>query len=439
MTHLTARKKKSTAASQGVRKTTVNTQRISQSASKKAHHAAGRPIGHAVILCAGKSTRTVPLTLTRPKPLLWAGNTTLIEHLLTQVLGLVEEVILVIGYKQTMIKEHIGERWNGLRIRYVIQNSQEGTGHALALCRKNVSGRFYVLNSDDLYFQEDLKELGKHENALLVKASETPERFGQVICEGGCLKRIAEKSAVVQSGIVNTGAYVLTDAVFLILEGLSKSPRGEYELTDALNVLAQKSAVQVVEAGTWVPVSYAWDLLAANEALLGRITASSVSGMIEKNVTVHGHLVIGEGSVIRSGSYIIGPVAIGRNCTIGPNAIIRGATSIGDRCRVGPAEIKNSIFFPHVRCDHVSYIGDSVLGEGAHIGAQTVTANLRHDSASIKSMVDGELVDTGRRKLGVILGDYVDTGIHTSFYPGRKMWPKTGTAPGEIVKKDIVS
>ncbi len=86
---------------------------------------------------------------------------------------------------------------------------------------------------------------------------------------------------------------------------------------------------------------------------------------------------------------------------------------------------------------HLSYVGDSIIGERTNFGAGTITANVRHDGGTIKSMVKGEMIDTGRRKLGAIVGDHVHTGIKTSLYPGRKLWPGTCTRPGEAVARDI--
>ena len=88
------------------------------------------------------------------------------------------------------------------------------------------------------------------------------------------------------------------------------------------------------------------------------------------------------------------------------------------------------------RVPHLSYVGDSVLGEKVNLGCGTITANFRHDGANHRSMVKGELVDTGRRKLGAILGDGVHTGINTSIYPGRKLCPGTSTLPGEVGIRD---
>lgn len=124
---------------------------------------------------------------------------------------------------------------------------------------------------------------------------------------------------------------------------------------------------------------------------------------------------------------------IGSGCVIGPNCFIRPGTAIGDRCKVGNAvEIKNSIIGDRSSVGHLSYIGDSILGSEVNIGGGTITANLRHDQATVSVRVNGVLVDTSRRKFGAVIGDRVHTGIHTSIYPGRLLG--NDTFPGEIVK-----
>jgi bifunctional UDP-N-acetylglucosamine pyrophosphorylase/glucosamine-1-phosphate N-acetyltransferase len=155
---------------------------------------------------------------------------------------------------------------------------------------------------------------------------------------------------------------------------------------------------------------------------------------------VDGRLQVGKGTKILPGVVIEGDVIIGDHCKVGPNCYIRGSTSIGDKCHVGQAvEIKNSILLPGTNVGHLSYLGDSILGEKVNFGAGTITSNLRHDGGAHRSPVAGRMADTGRRKLGAIVGDGVHTGIHTSLYPGRKLWPKTSTLPGAIVDKDIVA
>jgi len=185
-------------------------------------------------------------------------------------------------------------------------------------------------------------------------------------------------------------------------------------------------------------ILYPWDLLRVHEILMGELRESKILGELSDRAVVEGCLVLGEGSRILPGVYIEGNAIIGRNCKIGPNCYIRGATAIGDNCHVGQAvEIKNSILMDRVGMGHLSYCGDSIVGEGANFGAGTITANFRHDGVPHRSMVGGELVDTGRLKFGAIIGDDVHTGIHTSIYPGRKIWPHQSTRPGEVVRQDL--
>lgn len=187
-----------------------------------------------------------------------------------------------------------------------------------------------------------------------------------------------------------------------------------------------------------IHIRYPWDLLAVNEKIIGAIEQNNIQGLVRQNVTIDGIVHLGAGSVLLPGVYIEGKVVIGENCKIGPNCYLRGSTYIGDNCHVGQAvEIKNSLLMNKVSAGHLSYIGDSVICPQTNLGAGTISANLRHDGKNHRSEVSGALLDTGRRKLGVIIGDNVHTGIHTSIYPGRKIWMGQNTRPGAIVSQDI--
>jgi UDP-N-acetylglucosamine diphosphorylase / glucose-1-phosphate thymidylyltransferase / UDP-N-acetylgalactosamine diphosphorylase / glucosamine-1-phosphate N-acetyltransferase / galactosamine-1-phosphate N-acetyltransferase len=207
---------------------------------------------------------------------------------------------------------------------------------------------------------------------------------------------------------------------------------GSMTTAEGVVLVARKSGGRELRASQSFALTYAWDLLRANvEAMTARKTYAQESD---------GRLQVGKGTKILPGVVIEGDVIIGDNCKVGPNCYIRGSTSIGDKCHVGQAvEIKNSILLPGTNVGHLSYLGDSILGEKVNFGAGTITSNLRHDGGAHRSPVAGRMVDTGRRKLGAIVGDGVHTGIHTSLYPGRKLWPKTSTLPGAIVDKDILS
>ena len=91
----------------------------------------------------------------------------------------------------------------------------------------------------------------------------------------------------------------------------------------------------------------------------------------------------------------------------------------------------------HVAAGHLSYIGDSIVCPKTNFGAGTIISNFRHDGRNHRSMINGELVDTCRRKFGSIIGDNVHTGIHSAIYPGRKIWPDVAMRPGTVVQKDL--
>ena len=215
---------------------------------------------------------------------------------------------------------------------------------------------------------------------------------------------------------------------------------GKMTTDDDVVLIARPTGARELRATQSFAIAYSWDLLRANvEAMTSRKHYVQESGA-HSSLYLDGRLQIGKGSKILPGVVIEGDVIIGDNCKVGPNCYIRGSTSIGDKCHVGQAvEIKNSILLPGTNVGHLSYLGDTILGEKVNFGAGTITSNLRHDGGAHRSPVEGRMVDTGRRKLGAIVGDGVHTGIHTSIYPGRKLWPKTSTLPGAIVDKDILA
>ncbi len=392
----------------------------------------------AVILAAGKSMRTYPLTVSKPKALLKVADTSIIEYTLSRLNGLVDESVVVVGFGAEQIMQKLGSSYGKMKLSYAVQKEQLGTGNALLSAEGMVSGKFILMMGDDMYGKEDIRRCARQKYCILAKKVDNISSFGEVIEKDGFLSGIREKPESATTGLANTGLYVVDDKIFEIAKKLGRSSRGEYELTDAVAELAKKEKVAVEESSFWIPLTYPWSLLNANEALLKGIR-KKILGEVEKGATVKGEVIVGRNTLIRSGSYIEGPVIIGENCDIGPNCYVRPFTSIGNDCRVGNSvEVKASIIMDGTKIGHLSYVADSVVGEKVNFGAGTIVANLRHDNADVKSMVNGKLVSTGRRKFGTIIGDNAKTGIHTSIYPGRKIWPGKTTLPGEVVRKDVV-
>ncbi len=388
----------------------------------------------AFILAAGEGTRMWPLTDTRPKPLIPIGNKPIIEHILDSIVDAgINEIGILIGYEGRQIAERFGDSYRNAKIEYVYQKERRGTGDAVLHASKFDDERFLVVNGD-LYFSGDaIKEIIKYDNAVLGVHRENAEQYGLLIGEE-YLKEIREKVPN-SKGLVNAGVYVFTRKIFEHLKNVKLSPRGEIELTDGINMLAKEEKIKIVKHnGIWMDIGMPWNILDANRAFLERMKCEN-KGEIEENVVIRGKVCIGEGTRILSGTYIEGPVLIGKNCKIGPNAYIRPYTVIGDNCHVGNScEVKASVIMNNSKVPHFNYVGDSIIGENCNLGAGTKIANLRLDENNIKVAVKGKIVDTGRRKLGVIMGDDVHTGINVSIDVGTMIGAHTAIAPGARVK-----
>lgn len=394
----------------------------------------------AVLMVAGKSTRTYPLTLTRPKPLLPIMNRPLIEHSLDQLVGLFDEIIFITGYRKEMIEATLGSEYKGMKLIYQEQKEQLGTGHAVLQAEPHIKDKFVAMNGDDLFARVDLKNMITYDYAALAKRVENPALYGVFeVDEHNRVLNLVEKPKDYIGDLANIGCYVLQPEFFDELKKTPLSIRGEIEITSAVYSVSQKRDVYALPIeGFWLPTGFAWDLLNHQEFLMKDMQPGN-NGTVEDGVNLKGAVSIGKNTIIKSGAYIEGPVIIGNQCTIGPNCYIRHYTSIGDNCKIGQSvEIKCSVIMPNCNIQHLSYVGDSVIGEGCTLGAGTITANHRHDDASIHSKIKGTLVDTKRNKMGAILSDGVQTGIHTSIYPGRKIWPDMQTRPGTIVEDDII-
>ncbi|HDP35052.1 MAG TPA: glucose-1-phosphate thymidylyltransferase [Candidatus Hydrogenedentes bacterium] len=395
----------------------------------------------AVIMAAGQSTRTWPLTQTRPKPLLPVMDAPLLAHQLRALDGVADEAVIVIGYRGDMIRERFGDSFEGMRLRYVEQREQRGTGHAVLQAAEVINGPFLAMNGDDLYDPADLARLAQHKYAALARPVDDPCRFGIFdIDENNRVIGLEEKPQQPRSNLANIGAYKFAPEVFDILKRTPPSPRGEIEVTDAVQALATEDAFYVAHSeGYYLSIGYPWHLLDANAYWLDHFLKHDIQIEIPASASVNGIVHIGAGTIIRPGVVIDGPVYIGENCALGPNCWIRPYTALGAGCRIGHAsEIKASVFFENAAAPHQNYVGDSIIGARVNLGCGTNTANLRHDEQNVRVLIRDALVDTGRKKLGAIIGDGAHTGVNTSIYPGRKIGPGLNTLPGCEVRFDLV-
>ena len=164
---------------------------------------------------------------------------------------------------------------------------------------------------------------------------------------------------------------------------------------------------------------YAWDALKKIKAYLEANLKPELHNRCEGVAFIGERVFIGEGTLVEDGVMIKGPAIIGCNCEIRHNAYIREHVIIGDHCVVGNScEVKNSILFNHAVAPHFNYIGDSILGYKAHLGAGVKISNVRIVPRNITVDIDGQPFDTGLRKFGALLGDQTDIGCNAVLNPG---------------------
>jgi len=406
----------------------------------------------AVIITAGEGTRMRPLTLNRPKTMLPVGGKPILQHNIEALHKAgVSEITMVVGYKKEVIMNYFGDgSLFGVNIGYVEQKERLGTAHAIGKTRDLINDDFVVLNGDILVDPQLIVNLiekynsKKYAKAILVLTEvEDPTLYGVVEIDEDEIKKIVEKPSLEEapSNLINAGIYLFDTDIFDAIDKTEKSERNEYEITDSITYYINKGLVVLglQSERRWIDIGRPWELLEVNEELIKDIKGK-IDGRIEKGVTIEGPVVIGKESIIRSGSYIQGPVFIGDGCDIGPNCYLRKYSSIGHNVRIGNAvEIKNSIIMNNTNVNHLSYVGDSVIGENCNIAAGTNIANLRFDDENVQIEVKGKKIDSDRRKMGVIFADGVKTGINTSFNPGVKVGEGAAISAGAIIHKDIPS
>ena len=339
----------------------------------------------AVILAAGKSTRTYPLTLTRPKPLLKVANKTILEHNLDNLNGLIDEVILVVGYKKEMIKKHFGDKYKTIKLKYVEQKEQLGTAHALSVTEPYIKDKFVLMMGDDIYSKGDIKNCIKYQYSILTTIVKDQQNFGVIIEKNGILKDFVEKPKTFVSNLANAAFYCFDKKIFRCLKQIKKSERNEFELPDAIKLLSKGEKMHCIRAKQWLPIAYPWDLLEADKIL------RKGKNIIGKNSKIYGKV---------------------ENSSVGNNCKIKGT-------------VKNSIIMDNLVIDKDSIVEDSVIGENVYFSGKII-----HKS-NVTSIVNGKEIKIN--KFGAVVGDNVkakDIVINA----GCKIWPNKIVSNKTIIK-----
>jgi NDP-sugar pyrophosphorylase family protein len=201
---------------------------------------------------------------------------------------------------------------------------------------------------------------------------------------------------------------------------------------------------QTEHAALFAGSRYAWEALGKIQGYLAANLRRELHNRCEGEAYIGEQVFIGEGTVVEDGVMIKGPAIIGRNCQIRHNAYLREHVIIGDDCVVGNAcELKNALLFNHANVPHFNYVGDSILGYHAHLGAGVKVSNVKLVPGNILVEVEGQAVDTGLRKFGALLGDWCEIGCNAVLNPGSIIGPGSVVYPntnwrGILPAKSIV-
>ena len=188
--------------------------------------------------------------------------------------------------------------------------------------------------------------------------------------------------------------------------------------------------------------SYPWQALAGISDLIRQLGSELGSDYEQRAPEVWVHKT----AVVAPTAYLGGPCIIGAATEVRHGAFIRGSALVGENCVVGNSvELKNVILFDNVQTPHYNYVGDSILGYRSHMGAGSITSNVKSDKTPVVIRCGEEQMDTGRKKVGAMLGDYVEVGCNSVLNPGTvigrgsHVYPLSsvrGTVPANSIFKD---
>lgn len=378
----------------------------------------------AVVLAGGEGSRLRPLTRHRPKPLLPAATTPILEHVFDQLLEAgVTDITVVVGYGHNRVQAHFGPTYGNVPLTYVRQEKQLGSGHALLAAESVVDGTTLVVNGDQIVDSEVIADvLAAHDGeaaatlGLLTRAD--VGSYGGVTLEDGEVTEIVENPQDDRTYRLNAGVYALEPRIFDAIR--TAEPRaGEQSLIDGLTALLDSDATVrgVVSEGLWVDATYPWDLLEVSFELF---EAGVVEGTPEANVaasaTVH------ESAVVRE------PVVIAPDCEIGAGAVVGPYACLGENATVGSnAVVEHSVVDADTRVGASATVIDCVTGVGVTIGNGTTIPGGPGDVRVGDRVFEDE-------RLGALLADRVTDRGGCAYVPGAVVGPEATIEAGATVR-----
>ncbi|MFH0713935.1 MAG: bifunctional sugar-1-phosphate nucleotidylyltransferase/acetyltransferase [Candidatus Micrarchaeota archaeon] len=396
-----------------------------------------------VLLAAGNGKRLWPITEHEPKTMVRILEKPLLEWMVENVAPHAGKIIVIVGSHKEKILDHFKGTKYAPQLEFVEQKELSGTGRATLLAEDFVTSEKFAVFNADTFCDPKLYTLIAAESAagefIVGRKVADGSKYGVLTKKDGNLEKIVEKPSVAPNALINTGTYCVSKTFFKFLKELKLSPRGEYEVTDALTAYSQKYDLKVLSFdGYWNDVGYFWNYLDTNDYALKNLMKEKNEGTIEKSVVVNGKISVGKGAIIRGPCRIDGNVYLGENCEVGPNALMKDCVLEKD-CRVGSSEVKRSIIMSNSKALHFNHVVDCVIGENVNFGAGSQSSNVRFDRKSIKVTVNGKILDSGRIKLGSAIGNNTEIGCNVVIYPGKLIGGKCTIYPGVRVEENVES
>lgn len=398
----------------------------------------------AVILAAGKGTRMK--SITTPKVLHQIMGKTLLGYVLDSVKNFASEEFVIVGHHAEEVEKFVKDNYENAKT--TLQSPQLGTGHAVSMVcpmLKDYDGMVLILCGDTpLITEETLKDFvdfHKTNNSDITVMStifENPTGYGRIIREEDNSLRciVEEKDATSEQKAVkevNAGIYCLNWAkikdAFSQLK--SNNAQGEYYLTDIIawgkaknlnvNAYILKDSDQIYGINSRLNLAQASKMM--NKRNLEKYMTNGVTIVDTDSTWISEDTEIGQDTIIYPFTYIEGVNKIGKNCKIGPCAHLRGDVEVCDNVKVGNfVEVKKSKISSNTNVGHLSYIGDSELGEHVNIGAGTITANYN---------------PLTKEKTRTVLKDNVKIGSNTVLVSPVTVEEGANIGAGSIVTKNV--
>ncbi|MBQ6220936.1 MAG: glucose-1-phosphate thymidylyltransferase [Methanosphaera sp.] len=335
-----------------------------------------------VILSGGHGTRLRPLTHTGPKQLIPIANKPVIDYAIEDLrdAGITEIGIILGTNMPNKIKDALGDGSRfGVNITYIMQGEPKGLAHAAATAKDFVDGDSFVMYLGDNILKSGIEEFvsGFEESdfasRLLLQEVADPRQFGVAeLNDEGKIINLVEKPEHPKSNLALVGIYLFKNNIFDAISKIKPSWRDELEITDAIQQLIDEgeNVDSFVVEGWWKDTGKPEDVLDANQLILETIK-TDIQGTLEDDVKIKGRVIIGEGTVIKSGSVIKGPAIIGENCEI--KGYVGPYTSIGDNTKLIESEIDSSIIIGNSIIQSDKRITESLLGQNSKIISDKTT------------------------------------------------------------------